>query len=206
LFTVVQAEGQSPRYLLDKYEALLEVHVGLRPNLQALFEIEFVGTVGTGIDKCANFAGAKAEVAVDTTTEILFHRCVSRIAIHAYQGLGEALDQGEDRSASAFALRIEGVCVVQPRGLPQNSYGEIAQMIVMAFKLAQNDAAFGLPGNVDLFSAARRATPRKRGHSPRLVQVHALCFEVPFQYLRQCTPPAIAMPGQWVMANFIVVH
>ncbi|MBN8501213.1 MAG: hypothetical protein J0M19_08700, partial [Sphingomonadales bacterium] len=151
MFTVVQTEGQSPRYLLDKNEALLEVRVGLRPNLQALFEIEFVGKVGTGIDKCANFAGAKAEVAVDATTEILFHRCVSRIAIHAHQCLGEALDQGQDQSASALALNVEGVCVVQPRGLPQNSGGEIAQMVVMAFKLAQDDAAFGLPGNIDLF-------------------------------------------------------
>lgn len=164
----MQAEAQSPRYLLNESKAPLEVRIGIRPNLRSLFEIAFVRLVGTGDDKSSNLAWAKTEVAMDAAAEVLFHRRVGRVAIHTYQCLGEALDKGQDRNASALALSIEGVWNVLTRGFPQNSSSEVPQMVVMALKLTQDDPAISLPCNIDLLPVAGRAPPREGGQAQSL--------------------------------------
>ncbi len=64
--------------------------------------------------------------------------------------------------------RLERVCIVQPHGFPQPSGGEIAQIIGLAFKLAQDSHAVGLPGNVDPFfcRAPGNATHAKSDDQP----------------------------------------
>ncbi len=122
--------------MLHESQTLQEIRVGLHPDLLALLYIECVRLVGQGDDKRSDLTRTEAEGTLDAAAQFLFHRRVSGVAIHAYQGLGKSLDEGQNCDTSALALSIEGLRYVLANGFSQEAGGEVPKMVMMALKLA----------------------------------------------------------------------